>query len=205
MAKGKNDKGRYRKEESYRERHRFWAGQALTQFAVSNNFFIIAGIAMLGYFVNELKEYGFISLDFCEDRKQALLSTSILLIFFSLFSGSLTMLSRLHDLRLTRHKLVVRIKALEENITFKEEYIDLRKDESYIKFVFNLLYWFLGTLLSNKYFLTNDEILKKVGAKKYKALRKRALMLGRFSWLSFNWQITWFASSIISYMVILIQ
>ncbi|MFB6318745.1 hypothetical protein [Saccharicrinis sp. FJH54] len=193
----------------YRERHRFWAGQTLSQFGNANNFFILIGFAIFGYLVKEIDLYS--ELHFTLDWRQIQIKPTTLVIslifaFLSLFSGTLTMLSRLYDLRLTRHINTVRIKAYSLKHNYDDElpddYIDIKKKMKFPKFHFNLLLTFLVTITNENYFLDNVDIENKEKRhEKFLKLRERALILGRFSWISFKWQIIWILLSMITFII----
>ena len=83
-----------------------WANQTLSQFGNANNFFIIIGLTILGYLVKEVDQFS--ELEFtCRleqiNPRATSLVIALIFTFLSLVSGTLTMLSRLYDLRLTRH------------------------------------------------------------------------------------------------------
>ncbi len=200
-----------KKEQDYRERHRFWTGQTLTQFGTANNFFIVTGIAILGYFVNQIAKQLTVD-EFCYSFSFILLIISAITTLFSLTCGSLTLLSRLYDLRLTRHINWIRIRGEKLKVnreTFDFEYIDIRYNTKqikcllrrYIRYSFELLKKFVGTLSSVQYFLTDDDISGEAAKTKFQELRERTLMLGSFSWMNFGWQIFWITVSIIIYSI----
>lgn len=197
------------KKNDFRERHRFWASQTLSQFGNANNFFILIGFAIFGYLIKEIDLYP--ELHFTLDWKQiqiepTTLVISIIFAFLSLFSGTLTMLSRLYDLRLTRHINTVRIKAYSPKNKYDDElpddYIDIKKNLKFPKFHVILLYKFFGTVVKENYFLEDTDMKdKEKRHDKFLKLRERALMLGRFSWISFKWQIIWILLSMITFII----
>lgn len=189
----------------YKERHRFWAGHTLEQFGTANNFFLISGIALLGYLMKEFEKLGLFNFGIENiDYYATALFFSICSIFLSILFGALTLLSRLYDLRLTRHINTIRIIAYSKEYdykTFKDEYIDIEKNRKICKMFFILTWKFIGTLTSRNYFITNNNISEETIDNKFLELRKRALMLGRYSWISFNFQILWLLISLIFFVI----
>jgi hypothetical protein len=189
----------------YKERHRFWAGHTLEQFGTANNFFLISGIALLGYLINEFEKLGQFECGFDNINYSAtLLFFSICAIFLSILSGAFTLLSRLYDLRLTRHVIKIRIKAYSEEHnfkTFKNEYIEIENGKNKLVMLIVLLWKFIGTLTKRNYFITDNDILSNSINEKFLELRKRAIMLGRFSWISFDYQIFWILIALILYLL----
>lgn len=199
---------RYHKTD-YRERHRFWADQTLTQFGNANNFFIIIGFAIFGYIVNELDQFSKLELSFeCKEinSKATLLMVSLILSLFSLISGTLTLLSRLYDLRYTRHINTIRIKVYSKEYDYDKDlpdkYIDIKKDLKFPQFQITLFKKFLDTILSDKHFLSDDDLKFKTSRdNNFIDLRTRAIMLGRFSWISFKWQIIWISLAVLIFII----
>lgn len=202
------DDFRYHKSD-YRDRHRFWAGQALTQFGNSNNFFIFITFAIFGYIVQELDQFS--TLEFtCElgkiNRKATFLVISLILTFLSLLSGTLTMLSRLYDLRLTRHINTIRIKAYSKELKYDKdlpsEYLDSKGNMGFPEFQITLFKKFWGSIRNNNYFLSDSDLKTESDRhNKFLELRKRTLMLGRFSWISFKWQIAWILMALTTFTI----
>lgn len=193
----------------YRDRHRFWAGQTLTQFGNANNFFIIIGFAITGYLVKELDQFSTLEFTFAWEKinfNATFLIVSLVFTLLSLLSGTLTMLSRLYDLRLTRHINTIKIKAYSKKYSYDkelpDEYIEIKGELKFPMFQITLLRKFTGSILNIDYFLTDKDMKNKSDRhEKYLELRKRTLMLGRFSWISFKWQISWVLLAIIAFML----
>jgi hypothetical protein len=140
-------------EKEYRERHRFWADKTLTQFGFANNFFLFVAIGILGFILKEIESKTQINITLQNiDWKITLSRVSAILSFSSISCGSITMLSRLFDLRLTRHINTIRIKALETNVS-----ADLIVDYTSIEGM-PMLTTFFDTLTSRHYFITDSEI-----------------------------------------------
>lgn len=189
----------------YKERHRFWAGHTLEQFGTANNFFLISGIALLGYLIKEFDKLGQFECSLHSVNWSAtILFFSICSIFLSTLSGTFTLLSRLYDLRLTRHVNTIRIKAYSEDYnfkTFKNEYIDIENGMNRFVMLLALSWKFIGTLTKRNYFITDKDIVNDNINEKFLELRKRAIMLGRFSWVSFGYQIFWILITLMLYLL----
>lgn len=169
----------------YSERHRFWADKTLTQFGFSNNFFLAVAIGILGFVLKEIELNAHVSFSLSSINWRITLSrVSAFLAFFSIIFGTATMLSRLFDLRLTRHINTIRMKAYTKDFgfrTMKNNYVSI-KGKRRIDYLKN----FYNTLVSIDYYLTDSDIIdKKKCKKKFKSLRERTLLLGRFSWWTF--------------------
>ncbi len=172
----------------YDERHRFWTEQAISQFATTTNLFFIISMAFLAFLAGQKQiAQAFIinrSLDF--SLSNFLIVLGLFSAFLSVFASGITVLSRLHDLRLSRHTIWIRKKWHESHkLEFLDNHIDLSNDTLWLQ-VSN----FLSTILKKDYFITDLDIEKPEKCKnKFIALRKRNLLLGRFSWKSMNFQI----------------
>ena len=109
----------------------------------------------------------------------------------------MTVLSRLHDLRLTRHVVWIRKKSFEDHeLEFREEHIDI-SGVSFYELFQNLI----STLMKNDYFITDDDIASISIIQKFSALRKRNLLLAKFSWKSMNFQIATLLLSLLMYVL----
>ena len=196
------------KRKEYQERHRFWADKVLTQFGNANNFFILIGLALIGYLIKETEQIDKlqVSLKLSDiDFKTTILIWTIIFVFISTICGTITLLSRLYDLRLVRHITIVRLKSYSKKNSYKllnSDYIDIKKDLKFPKFQIILFWKFLGSVIKNDYFLNDSEIANETKLKnKFFELRKRSLELGRFSWISFKWQIFWIILALIIYIL----
>ncbi len=185
-------------EKEYRERHRFWADKTLTQFGFANNFFLVVAIGILGFILKEIETNTQINFSLQNiDWKITLSRLSALFAFASICCGTITMLSRLFDLRLTRHINTVRIKAFDEKNGYK------KLDDDYISIEGMPMHsTFLDTLTSRHYYIKNSEIKDDDTIKcKFNELRKRTLLLGRISWKYFYYQMVVLIFSVLSFMI----
>lgn len=194
MSMTKNDIGKYD------ERHRFWTDQAISQFGTTTNLFFIISMAFLAFLAGQKQmATAFIinsSMDF--SLSTLLFALGVISSFLSVFASGITVWSRLHDLRLTRHTIWIRKKYYESyQLEFPDNHVDLSNHSLWIQ-----LGNFLSTILKQDYFITdididNDEKCKK----KFTALRKRNLLLARFSWKSMNFQILTLLIGLILYVL----
>ncbi|WP_286775079.1 MULTISPECIES: hypothetical protein [Sphingobacterium] len=185
-------------EGKYDERNRFWTEQALNQFGSASNFFFLI---CLGYFAylfekNDIKGLFTWNLNSKFSLQNFFLIIAVLTSTLSLIAGSLTVLSRLHDLRLTRHIVWIRKKSFDNyQKEYNEDDIDIDKYYFYKQFL-NLI----TTVFSRRHFIKQSEI--KYDPKidmKFLELRKRCLLLARFSWKMINTQFLSLLISLILY------
>lgn len=200
-----NEEDRVRIKQDYRERLHFWTGETLTQFGTANNFFIAIGIALLGYFIKQLEELGNLSLNISiPDPKATFLVFSTAAAFMSILCGIGTLLSRLYDLRLTRHKNTIKVKGYKEKFGFQKfepDYVDIRKSHCYLTYACILLWIFLGSIVKTKYYIKDADFTNGQSESKFQKLHERALKLGSFSWMNFGWQMFWIAISIVGFLL----
>lgn len=169
----------------YSERHSFWTNQVLNQFGFSINLFLTIGIGFIAYLVAQRADYPKIHLDCKAEIHWGLTTylTVICLIFISMLAGAISVISRLYDLRLTRHIIWVRKRTIKKiGKLLPENFIDLNKDSLCRNFITTLKRRILFIIDSDY----NDyEQLKT----KFNALRKQSKMLGELSWLTHKAQI----------------
>ncbi|MBP6185488.1 MAG: hypothetical protein KA479_11145 [Saprospiraceae bacterium] len=196
------------KQAQYDERHRFWTGQALSQFGNANNYFIIVGLAMLGYFLEELGGKGRLVFTGQKvDNSTTRLVLSSIFVFISVLCGTLVLLSRLYDLRLTRHIMTIRKAGYSEEFGYKlfsDDFIDIRNKKKYPMYAYGWLKNFITTIWKRDYYIEDEELSQIAVYEKFRKLRKRTLMLSSFSWMCFSWQIFWLSLSVVVYFFILI-
>lgn len=181
----------------YDERNRFWTEQALNQFGNASNFFFLVSTGFLAYLLERNKLDTIFKIDFSFTFKWSIFfyAFSIICSVLSLIASATTVLSRLHDLRLTRHITWTRKKSYDhQQLEFVEEYIDL------IGVRFSELFKnFLSTMIKNDYFINDTDIRSTTLTEKFSRLRKRNLLLARFSWKSMNLQIITLLISLLLY------
>jgi hypothetical protein len=123
----------------------------------------------------------------------------VLSSFISIIASGLTVLSRLHDLRLTRHTVWIRKKSYDDfnGLEYKDHYIDIDNYDFYYQFQN-----FITTICYRKYFIKVPEIADKEAAiKKFSELRLRNLLLSRFSWQMINLQFIMLTISLVLYFL----
>lgn len=180
----------------YSNRGNFWTNQVMTQFGYSINFFLTIGIALIGFIVSNRDNFN--KINFVEtniDWKLLLYFISLLLVLISIIFGSISVLSRLYDLRITRHILIVRKKPMkkipkylsEETIEIKNEFLN----------VFNLK---IEYIVDNDYDIKNIELLQS----KFKALKTQSVTLGNISWKSHKRQILFLMFSLVIFGAIIV-
>ena len=186
----------------YNERHRFWTEQALSQFGAATGFFYLISIGFLTFLIESNKKNNlfYYNSDSSFSSFKFLLILSIIAILFSLVMGSLTVLSRLHDLRLSRHKTLVRKKYYKKlKKTLPDGYIDIDKYTFWIKM--KLLYNTMTTRPTKYFIIGADYDNKEIIHKKFESLRKRNLQIARLSWSTLNFQILFISISVILFFI----
>jgi len=127
-----------------------------------------------------------------------LLIISIISGAISIIASAFTVLSRLHDLRLTRHTVWIRKKSYDDfNLEYVDEYIDLD-----VYTFWDQVENFFSTISHRKYFIKDPEIAETEKIKKkFSKLRLRNLLLARFSWRMINWQFVTLGISLTFYFL----
>ena len=179
----------------YSERHRFWNNQVLTKFGYSLNLFITIGIGLLGFMISIRDKYPELVLNKSAsfDWNLIIYFSTIILVFFSVLIGSISIISRLYNLRLTRHliwtrkKTFVKLKKL-----LPANYIDI-KSESLLKTFFIILFREISFIQD-----TEQEDYKQIKYK-FEIIRKQAKVLGRLSWITHKIQIILLIISVLIY------
>lgn len=168
----------------YDERHRFWQDKALNQLGIATNIFLVISIGFMTYLIDK-KNLHYVFTHF-NQFGNVLYLMALITSFFGIISGLFCVLSRLYDLRLTRHAIWIRKKTYRKHkIKLSDSHISL-KEYRYFKGVKNLF----SSIINRKYYIDDEDIEDKEAViKKFKKLRKRVLYLGRFSWNSLIGQI----------------
>lgn len=169
----------------YSERQSFWTNQILNQFGYSINLFLTFGIGFFTYLVAQRNNYPKIILD-CKSEIHWSLTiylTAMFLAFISIVAGSISVLSRLYDLRITRHIILVRKRAIKKiGKLLPDDFIDINNDSIWINFWITLKNK-LAFIVDNDF---NDcEHLKK----RFNGLRKQSKLLGDLSWVTHKIQV----------------
>ena len=187
-------------EGKYDERNRFWTEQALNQFGNTSNFFFLISLGFFAFLFenNDIKDLFKIVLDNEFKFSKFSLVIAIILAVISIITSAITVLSRLHDLRLTRHTIWIRKKSYDKyNKEYPDDYIDV-DDKSFCNQIVN----FFETISTRKYFIKDNEIVDQtIINDKFAELRLRNLLLARFSWKMMNAQFVTLALSILFYIL----
>ena len=187
-------------ENKYIERNRFWTEQALNQFGVATNFFFLIGFAFFAFLIE--KDITKTILPFDCNLKFSVSNfffvIALIIALLSIILASLTVLSRLNDLRLTRHVTHVRKKIYKKsNKTLSDKYINIDEYTFFEKIC--CLY---KTIKIRNYFLNDNDLESvEITTEKFEKLRLRNLLLARLSWTTFNWQIITLISSLFVYLL----
>lgn len=175
----------------YDRRETFWTEQSLQQLGYSLNFFLTIGIAFLGYLItvrNDYPKFKFI----CGGSVEWRLFVYYLIlisVFASVVIGTISILIRLYDLRVTRHITSARKKTAKIYSEYLPEgYVDL-SNESFFKTVFWKIQYIHFTS-QKRYVEVNIE---------FERLRKQAKILGSTTWKTHYWQIGLFLFAIIMF------
>src|SRR5688572_8204491 len=123
--------------EKYDRRETFWTEQSLQQLGYSINFFLTIGVAFLGYLItirSNYPKFHFVLLGAIE-WKLVIYYAVLLIVFGSVLIGSISVIIRLYDLRITRHITSARKKTMKiYKRKLPEKYIEL-SNEGFFKTV----------------------------------------------------------------------
>ncbi|HEM48572.1 MAG TPA: hypothetical protein ENO27_00035 [Caldithrix sp.] len=181
--------------DEYTQRHRFWTNLVLNQFGFSLNLFITISIGFLGYLISTKDKYPEIVIDFNQSVNWNLVFYvfTLILVFISILSGSISIISRLYDLRLTRHIIWTRKAVFKKlNKFLPDSYINL-KNESLIRTFIKVIFFkieFIGEINAD-----NFESIKL----QFENIRKQSKILGRISWRAHKVQIVILVISVLIY------
>lgn len=172
------------KRNEYSERHKFWTGQAMSQLGYSINMFTVISIGLLTYLIADFDLPSLLYLDFNYELnwKKILKIISVLLSFISVIFGLTSIISRLYDIRISRHILLTRKRVLNKHgKTLAENTIDLSSYSEFNNFI--------KTLILKIQFITVQNINNNAFDQKFDSLRIQSKLLGRVSWKSHKLQI----------------
>lgn len=179
----------------YSDRHRFWANQALNQLGYSINLFTTLGIAFLTFLFKIRENYGEIRID-CNlsiDWTITLYVISIITSLITVVLGLVSVTSRLYDIRITRHLIWTRKRAMKKSKWFlPEDFIDLTKSSkigNYIRTLTKKIKW-----IDTEHYKDKKELKEK-----FNDLRKQAKLLGELAWRSHKLQLLTIFLAIVFY------
>lgn len=124
----------------YNERHYFWRDKILTQLGYSINLFLTIGIATLGYLITQKKNFPLSHFSCKYDINYSFIFylLTILVLFYSILTGCISVTSRLFDLRITSHTFKIRKKTvdrLKKILPEESPEIDDKRLKSYINVI----------------------------------------------------------------------
>ncbi len=171
----------------YEERNAFWTELAIGQFGIALNFFSFLSIGFLAFVVekNELSDLLKFNFDHQLDFTKIFILLSLITCFLSVICSCLSILSRLYDLRLTRHTIWTRYRYYKEHEEhLQDDFLEL--SSNFIRLLDN----FYSTIGKSDYYI-KDEELSEIGIvnQRFQELRYRNLYLGKLSWFMFGSQI----------------
>jgi hypothetical protein len=183
--------------EKYEQRERFWSEQSQQQLGYSINFFLTIGLGFLVFLIGKRGNYPSLHFDFRDEILWALLLYYLIgsALFFSILSGCISILSRLYDLRVTRHVVGVRRKVYKIlKRTLPNSEIDLTSAKPFRTFVDVVLYdfEFIQSI--------NEDNFQDISLK-YMVLRKQGKLLGRLTWRCHKVQILFLLIATILYTI----
>ncbi|MGJ1266354.1 hypothetical protein ACR78F_00110 [Sphingobacterium spiritivorum] len=182
------------------ERHRFWTEQALNQFGFASNFFFLLSFAFFTFLMNREITKKLLPFDFklSFSFSKFFFVLALVVGFVSIVFGALTVLSRLYDLRLTRHKTYVRKRynKVKGGVLCDD---DINIDNySFFKKI-NVLY---KSSISRAHFIIDKDIEdQQLLSEKFMNLRINNLLLERLSWTTFSYQIITLLISLFTYFL----
>lgn len=187
------------KQKEYNDRYRFWTQQALSQFGATTNFFYVISVGLFAFLIKSNSTEQLLVFDCSRDFSyyNFFLISSIIITFLSIGMGSITVLSRLHDLRSTRHIVFVRKGYYDKKRkSLTSKHIDINK----YSFCSNFILLF-DTFFNREYFIKKTEYNDDtIILKKFQKLRTRNLRLARLSWFTLNMQIMFLTLAILFYL-----
>ncbi len=171
----------------YDERHRFWTEQALNQFGTASNFFFLISLGFIAFLfgkeqISDIFSFEGSGIDF----SLLFFAFSILFAAVSLIASAITVLSRLYDLRLTRHIIWTRKRYYDKySKLLSDAFIDLSGYNRWYQ-----LRNFITTFRSESFIISDSDMENTEDfSLKFTNLRIRNLLLAKFSWWSMGVQI----------------
>jgi hypothetical protein len=177
---------RTRKIQEYSNRHQFWRDKILTQLGYSINLFLTMGFGLIAFLVTQKNKYPDIEfhLNWKINWELTLYVTTLLLTSISILLGSVSVTSRLFDLRITSHLVLVRQRTLErtDKLLPDDPKPEITKRTLLGNYFRTLLYPFHRI---NDEDYQSEEILWT----KFSKLRQQTALLGKLVWISHKLQI----------------
>jgi hypothetical protein len=187
----------------YIERSRFWTEKTINQLGYSINLITFIGIGIFSYLITNSEKFLKMPLFLAKEKCWAhfFFYISLILTFLSILFGIISILSRLHDFRISRHLSLIRKKYLskkkDETGLIKTE-IDRNKKPRYISTFFKNI---LGNqILISEGDLSNDKILRD----NFVNLQEQATVLGVITWKAHTFQILLLALSLLFMILVIV-
>lgn len=183
---------------TYIDRNRFWTQQALNQLGFTSNFFFLISTSFFVFLIkeNNIKDLFHIDIDLKMSLSKIGVLISLLFVFISILYGALTVLSRLNDLRLTRHITETRRKYYKKT---RRKILD-KNDSTNTKNKYVALWQSLVNskkiMISKEDFYDKEEINRKIGD-----LRIYTKLLSEFSWMAIKIQIATLVISLLLFFI----
>ncbi len=190
--------------QEYINRNNFWTDKTINQLGYSINLFTTIGIAFLGYIITDRDKFPNMSFS-CDSEFSYILTLFIVGTISTIMSvgfGFKAILSRLFDLRITRHLALTRKRFLTRN---KKIALNENRTEGLITSkIPNItneqncpIFWkhFRG----KTEFITENDFTESSVIDKFEKLRKESKILGNMTWKCHRFQIGLFFLGIIIY------
>jgi len=192
-----------KKLEEYSNRGNFWTEKAIKQFGYSLNLFTTIGIAVISYLIinrDKFPEFEYIK-DGDINYRLVFYYSSLILVFFSILFGFISILSRLYDFRITRHLALTRKRYLSrlksKDGLISSKITDISK-ENYCKILRKCLF---GKIV----FINENHFQNNTVVSTFETLRKNSKVLGAITWRTHKIQIVLFVIGIFIISLAVIQ
>lgn len=186
----------------YSSRYRFWTERAIKQLSFENNLLLTVAIAALGYFWKEKPANYYILIKFDNSPNWPILFFVLGTIFVSvsIFFGFMLSLSRLYDMRLTRHILSLRQSAAKEKYLLADAEL---LDSNYVRQFYTMFKVFLNY---RNYKIPKSYIESKNNnlTERFNKIRQYAKDFGDLSWCNLKIQAFAFLFGILFYAALII-
>ncbi len=181
----------------YDDRHKFWAGHAIKQFGNSINFFTTLGIGLVAFLIEKSSEIGNISIDFNGDIiwSQLWYVVSVVFAILTVVLGLIAVMTRLYNIRITRHLIWVRKSRFKKVHKFLPEgYIEI-STKKLLRSLLEILF------VQIKWIKKVDGKDSKQLIKNFEELRCQSKLLGELAWKCHKLQLLTIVLSLIFYVV----
>ena len=187
----------------YKDRARFWTDKSISQLSFSINLTTTVTLAVLGYILNNHKDYNFCwKLEECGvSTKNICYFLSLVFIIWSVFIGFLSNLSRNQDLRMTRHICETRKKYEKNKVKYKKVTYETEENTSEKKdFEENIICLIIEDFhhFDEKQFADSNYKLK------FERFREKPQKLGRYTWKFHQLQIWTLFIALVFYTITVI-